>query len=174
MRDRLEIFVARTSMIFTLIGSAGILMMLFHICADVVFRQLLNAPIPATIDVVSRYYMISIAFFPLAWAEFRNDMISVEIFSAMFKGRAAIVKKITLYLITALIYFFLAIVTWQIAFKEFEVKSFTISLDVSIPIWPSYFILPIAFAVAGCVCLVKIYLLKSANSVVNQTVKQVS
>lgn len=157
MRHFLKRFVNRMSSIFSLIGGLGIFLMLLHVTADVILRQLFGFPPPATVLVVSHYYMVMIAFFPLGWSELRGDMISVEVLSGLFKGKILKVKTILIDLLIAAVYGFLAIHTWAIAMSELKVGSYQVSLGVVIPIWPSYFILPIAFAVACLVVLLRIY-----------------
>ncbi len=59
------------------IAAAGALVMMLHICAEVVSRNLFGAPIPATVEIVSQYYMVVPAFLPLALLERRRGMVSV-------------------------------------------------------------------------------------------------
>lgn len=56
-------------------------LMMVHITIDVFSRNLLNAPIPGTIEIVSAYYMVAIAFFPLAYASREEGQIFVELFT---------------------------------------------------------------------------------------------
>ena len=60
------------------LGAVGVLAMMVHVCADVLSRTLTGASLPATVEIVSYYYMVLVAFLPLAWVERRNAMISVE------------------------------------------------------------------------------------------------
>jgi TRAP-type C4-dicarboxylate transport system permease small subunit len=158
MRHVLNVFVHRVSSVFSLIGSLGIFLMLLHVTADVASRMLFNYPPPATVLVVSHYYMVMIAFFPLGWSELRGDMISVEVLSWMFKGKLRLLKTLIIELVMLLVYSFLAVTTWNIAVSEFAVRSYKVSLSVAVPIWPSYFILPAAFLVAAIVVAIRTYL----------------
>lgn len=158
MRSHLLNFAGRMSSGLALFGAIGILAMLVHVTSDVVVRQLFNTPIPATVEIVSRYYMVLIAFLPLGWAELRGDMISVEVFSGMFKGTSKRLQTAFVDILTTFAYSILAYTTWIIAVREFEIGSFVISLSTAIPVWPSYFILPVAFAVAAIVTLLKVFL----------------
>jgi TRAP-type C4-dicarboxylate transport system permease small subunit len=141
------------------VGAIGILAMLVHVVAYVVSRHVLSTPIPATVEIVSRYYMITIAFLPLAWADRRGDMISVEIFGDLIRGRLKLFNSLFVVLLSGVTYSALAYTTWFKAMREFGVKSFVVSLNTAIPVWPTYFVLPIAFALAALVCVVKIWLL---------------
>lgn len=149
----------RATAVLTLFGAVGVIVMLLHICAYVIGRHFAAAPVPATVEIVSNYYMVFIAFLPIAWAERRGDMISVEIFGALLSGPLEKINAILVGLITAGAYAVLTYTTWLIAMREFTAKSYVISLSTNIPVWPSYFILPISFGLATLVCLLKLALL---------------
>jgi TRAP-type C4-dicarboxylate transport system permease small subunit len=155
----------RATAVLALLGSVGIFAMLIHVCAYVVGRHLAASPIPATVEIVSNYYMILIAFLPLAWAERRGDMISIEIFAQMLGGPLKRINALLVSVITAGAYAILTATTWLVAMREFATSSFVISLSVHIPIWPSYFVLPISFGLATIVCLLKVVLLAAGNRI---------
>lgn len=163
MRNRISGAVTAVSSGLALIGALGILAMLIHISAYVVMRHVASAPIPMTIEIVSRYYMVLIAFLPLAWAEQRGDMISVEVFAPFYKGWLRKLVDIFVALVTAGAYTALTYSTYLVALREFEAKSFVISLQIALPVWPSYFVLPVAFGLATLVCLFRIYLLATGD-----------
>ena len=116
-------------------------------------RQFSHSPVPATVEIVSYYYMVLIAFLPLAWAERRGEMISIEIFAPLMTGRIGRINEIFVALVTAGVYAVLTYTTWLVAMREFSARSFVISLSVVIPVWPGYFVLPIGFALAALVTL---------------------
>lgn len=149
----------RATGLFALLGAIGIAAMLIHITAYVISRHVLSAPIPATVEIVSYYYMVLIAFLPIAWAERRGDMIAVEVFAGLFRGPLKKINQIFVGLVTAAAYGALTYTTWLMAMRAFNSKSFVISLKVAVPVWPGYFILPIAFGLAMIVVLLRLYLI---------------
>lgn len=153
MRDKLDNFANVITSWLALLGAIGVIAMLVHVTAYVILRYAIHAPVPATVEIVSYYYMVLIAFLPIAWAERRGDMISVEIFDHFFKGRLGRIVDTTVALLTSGVYIILTYTTWIAAMREFSARSFTISLNIAIPTWPSYFILPISFALAAFVTL---------------------
>ena len=153
MRKRLDSLVNRITSGLALLGAVGVLAMLVHITGYVVMRNLAGAPIPATVEIVSYYYMVAIAFLPLAWAERRGDMIAVEIFSHLLVGRLGRINAIFVSVVTFAAYLVLTYTTWTVAMRQFAARSYVISLSVAVPVWPSYFILPAAFALAALVAL---------------------
>ena len=153
MRESLDRLVVRVTDGLALLGAIGVVAMLVHITAYVIMRNLAAAPVPATVEIVSHYYMIAIAFLPVAWAERRGDMISVEIFAHLLTGRVGRVNDAFVGLLTGGVYLMLTYTTWLVAMREFQAHSFVVSLSVAIPIWPSYFILPVGFALAALVSI---------------------
>ena len=153
MRERLDRLVNRITSGLALLGAVGVIAMLVHITLYVILRNFASAPIPATVEIVSYYYMVAIAFLPLAWAERRGDMISVEIFSHFLVGRIGRINAVFVALVTFAAYLVLTYTTWTVAMRQFTAGSYVISLSVAVPVWPSYFILPLAFALAALVAL---------------------
>ena len=164
MRKSLDRLVVRISDGLALLGAIGVVAMLVHITAYVILRQLSHAPVPATVEIVSYYYMVLIAFLPLAWAERRGDMISIEIFAPLLKGRTGRINEIFVALVTAGVYGVLTYTTWIVAMREFSARSFVLSLSVVIPVWPGYFVLPVGFALAAVVTLYRGLMPKQGTS----------
>ena len=69
------------------IGIAAVGLMMFHITFDVFGKYLFNAPLPATLEIVSHYYMVVVVFLPLAMVEKRDAHISVEVLTQNFSDR---------------------------------------------------------------------------------------
>lgn len=131
-----------------LVGALAIIAMLVHVTVYVVMRLVLASPVPATVEIVSRYYMVLIAFLPLAWAERRGDMITITIFENAFPPSGRRFVAIFVALVTVAAYALLTYTTWLVAMREFGAGSFVISLNVALPTWPGYFALPAGFGLA--------------------------
>lgn len=159
MREKLNAFANAVTDFMALIGAVAVVAMLVHIVAYVISRHVMASPIPATVEIVSRYYMVAIAFLPIAWADKRGDMISVEVFGWLLAGALKRANAIVITLVTVAAYLTLTYTTWLIAMREFAAKSFTISLSIAVPTWPSYFLLPVAFGLASLVALLRLGLL---------------
>ena len=65
--------------VLTWVGMLAVILMMLQITIDVAGKYLFNAPIPATISMVSNYYMVVVAFIPIAYVETRNEHITVEV-----------------------------------------------------------------------------------------------
>jgi len=77
----------RLSRMLAFVGAVGVILMMVHVCADIVARTITGASLPATVEIVSYYYMVLVAFLPLAWVERRGGMISVELIEFMMSPR---------------------------------------------------------------------------------------
>tara|TARA_R110002020_G_scaffold15140_65_gene53512 strand:- start:1253 stop:1774 length:522 start_codon:yes stop_codon:yes gene_type:complete len=137
------------------IAAAGALVMMLHICAEVVSRNLFGAPIPATVEIVSRYYMVVLAFLPLAWLERRRGMVSVEATDFLLSPAVRRWSDVAVALVSAVIYAGLAYTTWLAALKNFSAGTFVMALEVAVPVWPTYFLPPLGFGLAVVVTLAR-------------------
>ncbi len=126
----------------TAIGALATALMMIHVSLDVTLKYLFNAPIPATIVIVSQYYMLCVAFLPLALAEQQNSHISVEIFATHLPERIQNYLQGASFLFACIVYGMLTYIAAFNARREFEAGSFLIEQQVKIDVWPAYFILP--------------------------------
>ncbi len=157
MRATLDRLVTSVASGLALIGAAGVVVMLVHITAYVVMRTFFSMPIPATVEIVSTYYMVAVAFLPIAWAERRGDMITIDVFAGLYRGNAGRAVDLFVALVTAAAYLMLTYTTWIVALREYQTGAFVISLSTKIPVWPGYFALPAGFALAALVALYKVF-----------------
>lgn len=137
-----------------IIGLVAVALMMFHITIDVVGKFSMNAPVPATIALVSSYYMVVIAFIPIAYAETRNSHITVEVLTELFPLRTQLHLYSWSYLISALVYGLLAYRSWNEAVRAQEAGSFIMEQGTKLLVWPSYYLLPIG---CGLMAVVLIY-----------------
>ena len=70
---------SRIARVLALLGAIAVVVMMLHICLDVVLRNLFRYSFSSTNAMVARYYMVPLAFLPLAYIELRDEMVSVEL-----------------------------------------------------------------------------------------------
>jgi TRAP-type C4-dicarboxylate transport system permease small subunit len=140
------------------IGAAAILALMLHIMADVVLRNSINQPVPATYEIVTNYYMVALAFVPLAWLERTGGMVSVEVINGFLGPRTRDFSDRLVALISTVIYSALAWVTFEASLKTFVSGTFVMAQSLAIPTWPAYFLPPLGFALAATVTLTRIFL----------------
>ena len=64
-----------------LVGGVAIILLMLHVVADVMGRELFRFPLEGTLEIVSFYYMVAVTFFPLAYVCHNEGHISVELFT---------------------------------------------------------------------------------------------
>lgn len=145
---------ARTINVTTWVGMIAILLMMVQITVDVAGKFLFNTPIPATISMVSSYYMVIAAFVPLALVETRNGHITVEVLTEFFPMRTQYHLYSWTYLLSAGVFGALAYRSWGEAGKAQNSGTFMVEHGIKIITWPSYYLLPIG---AGLMTIVLVY-----------------
>ena len=150
--------------VLSCLGMIGILAMMLHIASDVIARNIFGVSVPATLELVTRYYMLMMALLPLAWVEQKRLMIVVEVFSGLLGNIATRMLDVLVAAICFAVYALLAISTWEKAAEQFDVGAYVIALDTQIIVWPGYFALPIGFALAALVCFFRILRLLFSGS----------
>lgn len=141
--------------LLAVIGALAIGALMLHVFSDVVLRNVWNTPIPATYEIVTNYYMIALAFIPLAWVERGGGMVQVEVIDS-FLGRRMIKWSDRLVaLISTAIYGLLAWVTMGSALDNMASGSFVMAQSVRVPVWPAFFLVPLGFGLAGLVTAIR-------------------
>jgi len=129
-----------------------LLAMMIHVCADVFMKYVANRPIQGTLEVVSYYYMVWAVFFPLAFVELTRSAVAVDIFFNMMPKFMKVACMALVLAVCAATYAGLSYITWADALRSFS-RNEVVMGPVAVVVWPSRFVLPISFALAGFVCL---------------------
>lgn len=137
----------------TLVGAVALGAMMLHIVVDVFLKNLLLRPIPLTSKFVANYYIVSVAFFPLALAAKLDRHISVELLFNHLSGRWRIACGATSFLFSSVVCAGVSWHLWFEALKRAKSGTFVVEQSISFPIWPSYFFLPIGFGLLALVFL---------------------
>lgn len=144
--ERIARILTRLSRSASLLAGLAVMLMILHISIDVIMRFAFDMPISGTILMVSLMYMPMIAFLPLAVAEERDAHISVELLYDMFPQAFQRCLDFAAHLLSILVYALLAVRTWSEALSKYAIGAAEMEGAVRIPTWPSYFVLPVGFA----------------------------
>ena len=140
---RIEWILTKLVALAGLVGLACVVLMMVHIVCDVLGRFLFNMPVEGTITVVSNYYMVILAFGSLAVSEARDANISVEVVSDLLpKGIQPSLSGLAS-LIAVVAFGLLTVRGWGEAMDKFESGAALQQGIVTIPIWPTYFAVPL-------------------------------
>ena len=139
---RLGRLLSRFIDVLTVISGLAIALMMFHITIVVLAR-------------VPNYYMAIAAFMPLAFAEQKSAHISVEVLTERFPPLVQKHLAGWLLLLSMAAFLALTVRTWGEAMTKWEIKASVVQGLDSIPVWPTYFFLPIGCALMFLVVLYK-------------------
>jgi len=131
-------------------------LMIVHIVLDVISRYVFHLNLPGTIAFVSNYYMTVIIFLPLAISEVEGKHIEVEVLSQMLPPWGNAIIRILGWLIAAGVSALMLWATWLEALYSKELGRFIIEHGVRLPIWFSYYVLPVGFLAIASVYLTKL------------------
>ena len=126
-----------------LVGIICVTLMMLHITTDVILRFVFNSPIRGTITIVSHYYMVILGFCSLAVAESRDAHVSVEVFTELMPRNVQSVLAAMAAFLAAIVFGFVTVRTWIEAIHKMEISAAIQQGSLTIPVWPSYFALPL-------------------------------
>lgn len=138
------------------VASVALVAMMLHISLDILAGLLFNAPIVVTSAIVTQYYMIAVAFLPLAAGEFRGAHISVDLFvNRLAPIPRAWLNRAVMALCVA-IYGGLAIQAWQLSMEKLATNAFLLEQTTRLSTWPSYFMVPVGFGLIALLIAMKL------------------
>ncbi len=132
---------------------AGIMVLLLvaHVTLDVVMRFAFSTPLNSTILYVSAFYMVAIAFLPLAAVEQKDSHIAVELLVEKFPTKVQSFLAGLALLLTFIVTATVAIRTGDEAIAKYVGGSFSIEAGGKVITWPTYLSLPIGFGLMSIV-----------------------
>jgi TRAP-type C4-dicarboxylate transport system permease small subunit len=132
----------------------GALFTMALICVDVTLR-FFDSSLPGTTPFVANYLMIMVAFLPLARVERDDMMITVDVVSTMLSPFGSRMMIIAAGVISIAIYLALTNATWQEAMNRYDAGAYEVASNITITIWPAYFIIPVSFTLAAIVVMLR-------------------
>lgn len=140
--------------LFAWIAGLATITMMLMVTADVIGRNVFNNPITGTVEVVSYYNMIMLAFLPLALIARERGHIIVELFTGWMKRRARTALDAGVAVIT---FVYMAAFTWKaidIAQSKTRIRDAKESGAGFLEIWPSRWVVVAGFGLMTIVVLV--------------------
>jgi TRAP-type C4-dicarboxylate transport system permease small subunit len=138
------------------IAGAALVAMMLHITADVVATNLFGSPLPLTNATVTQYYMICVAYLPLAAAELRGSHVSVDFFVNRMPPRPRAAVAVAVQLLGTGIYGALAVQAWQLATEKLARNAFLMEQTTRVTTWPSYFVIPAGFGLIAALLALRL------------------
>jgi len=137
------------------LGCMAVLLMMLHVSADIVARQVTSWRVPATLETVTYIYMVMIAFLPLAAVQARRQQIAVELFAELLPARVIFFTDALVGLIGGLFVLGLAWFSTALAWEQTLIREAAPSMASPVPIWPVRWMLVLAWVLVSLHLLIQ-------------------
>lgn len=144
--DRLSALVARAT---AWLAAFAVLAMCVHVAAGILTRAILGVSLTGTVEIVSYYWMVIIAFAPWAFAQWTREHIAVDVLATMLPTRARVILQFAANLATLAVICLIAWAMIDMAIRATGLGELVESGTMDIPVWPARWI-----AVAGVVGMI--------------------
>jgi len=140
--DRFDKFLGVFVVGFAWLGGFAVVALMLHIIADVFLRYFFNSPLPATIEIVSYWWMIMIIFPAVAWTQRRKEHVEVTLVTDLMPEQHRVVVAIFARLLTMATVAALAYYGWLAALEQWHRGEIAMG-SITILIWPMRFMVPL-------------------------------
>lgn len=123
-----------------------VLLMMLHIMTDILFRAVANVGLEGTVESVTHWYMVALAFLPVASLEAREQHLRVTLLADRLSG---VPKRYLLFFsdaVTAICCAALAWLTLGQAQQATQLGEYIELTYWALPIWPVRWLFPAGFA----------------------------
>jgi TRAP-type C4-dicarboxylate transport system permease small subunit len=162
--DILTAVVRGVDRVLLFIASLGLLAMMIHISADIAMSLIFNRPIAVTSAIVTQYYMIAVAFLPIVAAELRGTHIGITLLTDLLPPRARRGLDTVVLAVMSAVFALLTAQAWDQATDKWAVKAYMVEQTSRIQVWPSFFLVPLAFGAMALLLAIKVLLTMSGRA----------
>lgn len=127
------------------VGMVLVLLMTLHITAETVSRLVFGQPLVGTIEIVSYYYMIAIAFAPLGFAQEKHEHIEAEVFNTLIPARVRGGAEILGYVLSSATVAALLYASFLTARRQTGFGEAILTTYGELPTWPGRWLVVIGF-----------------------------
>ncbi len=138
-------------LLYAVVGGLAVIALLVTVVADVLLRYLFSSGIAGANDVVSSWFMTTVAFTGIALAQRTGGRIQVDFVLDAVPGRLRRVTDVVVLLAVAALGALFAWFGWQEALDQMEAGEYAPIGDR--PLWPFRFLVPVGFAGFTLACL---------------------
>jgi TRAP-type C4-dicarboxylate transport system permease small subunit len=129
--------------------------MMLHVSADVFARTFYNHPLIGTTEIVSAYYMVALAFLPIAWISRQRGHIIVELFTAHLPHRKLKMLDAFAGCVTLV---YVSLFVWKLletAVEKTHIREAWEAATGFVEVWPSRWIVPAGFGFMAVYVLIQ-------------------
>ncbi|MCK9513806.1 MAG: TRAP transporter small permease subunit [Pigmentiphaga sp.] len=132
------------------------------IVLEIVFRRF-GSYIPGSVEIITAYLIIAISYFPLMRLERTGGMISMDLINNMVGKKANRVLDVVVAVASIAVYVLLAVASYHYAIEKWEIQAYVLTSTYALMTWPAYFMLPLSFALAAAIVLLRLVSLHPAT-----------
>ncbi len=147
-------FVDKINVVLAFFACIVLFLMMLNVAIDVLLQIVFGTPLPLTLEVVSYYYMLVVAFIPLAMVERKGGHIKVDLLVQFFPPMLQRLIDATMALAGAAFFGLVAWVTLQEALRRYEFGEYVMGTYPML-VWPARFTLPIGLGLFALVLAIK-------------------
>jgi len=127
-----------------------------HVTLDVFFRYVLRAPLAATLEIGTYYYMIAATFLPFAAVQLHRDHISVDFVMMGMSARWQWLFQMLADALGAVTAGVIAYYSTIAALEKFAIAEYTVTQYFNLPLWPSRWMPVLGFGLLALVLLMQL------------------
>ncbi len=127
------------------IGALLLVLMMVQISVNAVLRAVFGAQLPATVEIVSNYYMVGFSFLPMALAQIKGRHIDASFLHARLGNGLRTAANWLSQILSVGVVGLIIYQSYIDAVKKTKIGAYAVSGTSEIPIWICYWVLPISF-----------------------------
>lgn len=127
------------------IGGLAIGAILFYTVANVVWRTIVGVPLPATIELVTRWWMVPLVFVGFIVAQLRKEHVRVDFVGDHINLKARPGYEVAVRILLILFLLLVAKAGWDNAVLNMQRDE--VGIDTQWPVWTTRFAVPILVVV---------------------------
>ncbi|AJE47691.1 TRAP transporter small permease [Celeribacter indicus] len=130
----------RISEIAVTVSGIVMALMVVHVVADVGLRYLSGVPLSGTTEIVSRYYMVTLIFLPIAFVHVTDQNICASLVSDMLSAKSRVLLDC---LTSLLMVVFGVLLAWRTGAEALRATGINEQIQTAaffLPTWPSRWI----------------------------------
>lgn len=132
------------------------------IVLEIVLRRF-GSYIPGSVEIITAYMIIAISYFPLMRLERTGGMIAMDLINNLVSQAANRVLDVIVAVVSLAVYLLLAVASYHYAIEKWEIHAYVLTSTYALVTWPAYFMLPVAFALAAAIVLLRLVSLHPAT-----------
>lgn len=127
------------------IGGLAIGAILFYTVANVAWRTIVGVPLPATIELVTRWWMVPLVFVGFIVAQIRKEHVRVDFVGDHINPKARPSYEIAVRILLILFLILVAKAGWDNAVLNMQRNE--VGIDTHWPVWTTRFVVPVLVVV---------------------------